>query len=176
MSLDSISAGDDAPEAFNVVIEIPMRGDPVKYEVDKHSGVLMVDRIMSTAMHYPTNYGYVPATLAEDGDPVDAMVLTPVPLLAGSVVECRAIGILAMSDEKGEDHKVLAVPVDKVSCDYYREVQGPEDVPQALLQQIGHFFEHYKDLEKGKWVKIGGWQGAEPAREEIRASIARYRG
>ncbi|HYW92970.1 MAG TPA: inorganic diphosphatase [Gammaproteobacteria bacterium] len=176
MSLDRISAGDDAPDAFNVVIEIPMRGEPVKYEVDKDSGMLMVDRIMSTAMHYPTNYGYVPATLAEDGDPVDALVLTPVPLLAGSVIECRAVGMLMMSDEKGEDQKILAVPIDKVSCDYYVDVRSPDDLPKALLEQISHFFEHYKDLEKGKWVKIEDWKGPKEAREEISASIARYRG
>jgi len=176
MSLDRISAGDDAPGAFNVVIEIPMRGEPVKYEVDKDSGMLMVDRIMSTAMHYPANYGYVPATLAEDGDPVDGGVLTPVPLLAGSVIECRAVGMLVMSDEKGEDQKILAVPVDKVSCDYYVDVRGPDDLPKALLDQISHFFEHYKDLEKGKWVKVEDWKGADAAREEISASVARYRG
>lgn len=174
MSLNHLTAGEDAPDAVNVIIEIPMLADPVKYEVDKETGALHVDRILSTAMHYPCNYGYVPATLADDGDPVDALVVTPVPLMAGSVIEARPVGMLVMSDEEGEDHKVVGVPIDKVSCGYYKNVASHQDLPPLLLDQIAHFFEHYKDLEKDKWVKTEGWHGPDAARREISESISRY--
>lgn len=173
MNLDRISAGDDVPKSVNVLIEIPMRGDPVKYEVDKDSGALFVDRLMSTAMHYPCNYGYIPHTLADDGDPVDVLVITPFPLVPSCVIKCRPIGVLSMSDEAGQDQKVLAVPVDKTSGGLYGKIQGTDDVPELTLRQITHFFEHYKDLEKGKWVKVEGWQDVKAAEAEILAGIER---
>jgi len=173
MSLNDIPAGKNLPEEVNVVIEIPAHADPVKYEVDKDSGAMFVDRFMATCMHYPTNYGYVPNTLSEDGDPVDVLVMTPFPLLAGSVIRCRPIGVLNMTDESGKDAKVLAVPIDKLST-IYCKVQETEDAPELLLQQIEHFFSHYKDLEPGKWVKIDGWAGSAAAKEEIVASVKRF--
>lgn len=169
---EKVSAGDDLPRNINVIIEIPANSDPIKYEVDKKSGVLFVDRILATCMHYPCNYGYVPHTLCEDGDPLDVLVLSPYPLLSGSVIRCRAIGMLQMTDESGGDAKLLAVPTNKLS-ELYKNVTSYEDIPQSTLQGISHFFEHYKDLEPGKWVKIGGWQGPEEAQKEIMASIAR---
>lgn len=174
MSLNQVSPGKNVPEAFNVVIEIPMNADPVKYEVDKESGAIFVDRFMSTAMHYPTNYGYVPQTLSGDGDPVDVLVVTPFPLPPGVVVPCRAIGILKMQDEAGEDGKVLAVPTNKI-LSLYSQWEKPEDVNPFLLNSIVHFFEHYKDLEKGKWVKVVGWEGPESARKEIVDGVANYK-
>jgi len=173
MSLDNVTPGSKVPEQFNVIIEIPMNADPVKYEVDKETGAIFVDRFMSTAMHYPTNYGYVPKTISGDGDPVDVLVITPVPLIPGVVVPCRAIGILKMEDEAGEDGKVLAVPTDKI-LSIYTQWQKPEDLnPLRLLKTIAHF-EHYKDLEVGKWVKILGWEGPESAKKEILDGIANY--
>ena len=174
MSLHLVSPGANAPEEFNVIIEIPMNADPIKYEVDKASGALFVDRFMSTAMHYPCNYGYVPHTLSGDGDPVDVLVLSPVPIITGVVVRSRPIGMLKMEDEAGDDTKVLAVPVDKLS-NLYRNVESPRDLPDATLAQISHFFAHYKDLEAGKWVKVSGWVGAEEAKKEILDGVARYK-
>ena len=173
MSLNNVNAGRDVPNDFNVVIEIPMNGDPVKYEVDKESGAIFVDRFMGTAMHYPCNYGYVPNTIADDGDPCDVLVITPFPLIPGVVVRCRAIGVLKMTDEAGGDSKVLAVPVEKLA-QVYANIQTVQDVPELTLRQIQHFFEHYKDLEKGKWVKVEGWGGPEDAKAEIMAGIAAY--
>jgi inorganic pyrophosphatase len=173
MNLDRVGAGDKCPEEFNVIIEIPARGEPVKYELDKDTGAMFVDRFLETSMVYPTNYGYVPATLSEDGDPVDVLVVTPAPLIWGAVVKCRALGMLAMTDEKGPDAKVIAVPTAKI-CKPYAHMQTLDDVPLALRRAIGHFFEHYKDLEEGKWVKVDGWKDAEAARAEISASKARY--
>jgi inorganic pyrophosphatase len=173
MSLNLVSSGRDLPNDFNVIIEIPMNADPIKYEVDKESGAIFVDRFMGTAMHYPCNYGYVPHTLSDDGDPVDVLVITPFPLFPGVVVRCRPIGVLKMSDEAGEDAKVLAVPVDKV-LSIYSHWQKPEDINELRLRQIQHFFEHYKDLEKGKWVKIQGWFGPEDAKQEIMNGVASY--
>ncbi len=173
MSLDNVTPGKDVPHAFNVIIEIPMNADPVKYEVDKATGAIFVDRFMSTAMHYPTNYGYVPKTISGDGDPVDVLVITPVPLIPGVVVPCRAIGILKMEDEAGMDGKVLAVPIDKI-LSIYTQWQKPEDLNPMRLKTIAHFFEHYKDLEEGKWVKILGWEGAASAHQEIMDGIANY--
>jgi inorganic pyrophosphatase len=173
MSLDKVTPGAKAPEQFNVIIEIPMNADPVKYEVDKESGAMFVDRFMSTAMHYPCNYGYIPQTLSDDGDPVDVLVITPFPLFPGVVVPCRPIGILKMEDEAGGDAKLLAVPVDKI-LPIYTHWQKPEDMNPLRLKTIQHFFEHYKDLEPGKWVKVTGWEGPEAAKEEIRNGIAAY--
>ncbi len=173
MSLNEISPGKNPPEDINVIIEIPMNGAPVKFEVDKDSGAVFVDRLLSTAMHYPCNYGYVPQTLCGDGDPLDVLVLFPHALPPGSVIRCRAIGVLNMTDESGEDAKLLAVPVDKVTT-LYSKVQSVDDLPEITLAQIAHFFERYKDLEKGKWVKVEGWSGAEAARSEIVASIENY--
>lgn len=173
MSFDKVPSGKSMPDDINVIIEIPMNSDPIKYEVDKDSGAIFVDRMLGTPMHYPCNYGYVPHTLCGDGDPVDVLVIMPLPLLPGSVVRCRPIGMLKMTDESGEDAKVVAVPHEKVT-QLYKDVTSVEDLPQLVLDQIGHFFEHYKDLEKGKWVKIEGWQGPAEAREEIMDSVKRY--
>ncbi|MBC3917495.1 inorganic diphosphatase [Undibacterium sp. CY18W] len=173
MSLNKVPAGRDLPNDFNVIIEIPMNGDPVKYEVDKESGAIFVDRFMGTAMHYPCNYGYVPRTIAGDGDPVDVLVITPFPLIPGVVVRCRAIGVLKMKDEGGDDAKVLAVPVDKI-LPIYTHWQQPEDLNDLRLRQIQHFFEHYKDLEPGKWVKIEGWGSPDDAKAEIMAGVENY--
>ncbi|MGO4380907.1 inorganic diphosphatase [Pseudoduganella sp. RAF19] len=174
MSLNKVPAGRDVPNDFNVIIEIPMNADPIKYEVDKESGAIFVDRFMGTAMHYPCNYGYVPNTLSDDGDPVDVLVITPFPLIPGVVVRCRAIGVLKMTDESGQDAKVLAVPVDKV-LPIYKHWQKPEDLQDLRLQQIQHFFEHYKDLEPGKWVKVDGWFGPEEAKQEILNGVDQYK-
>ena len=173
MSLDRVPAGRDLPNDCNVIIEIPMRGDPIKYEVDKETGAVFVDRFMSTAMHYPCNYGYIPRTLSEDGDPCDVLVLSPMPLIVGVVVRCRPIGMLKMDDEAGGDSKILACPVDALT-DLYRDVQAPEDIPELRTKQIAHFFEHYKDLEPGKWVRVSTWVGADEAKREILDGVARY--
>jgi inorganic pyrophosphatase len=174
MGLMEINSGRDVPNEINVVIEIPMHGEPVKYEVDKKTGALFVDRFMTTAMYYPTNYGYIPNTLSEDGDPVDVLVITPVPLISGAVISCRVVGLLKMTDESGVDAKLLAVPTNKLSK-MYQSVDTHEDLPQPLLLSIEHFFKHYKDLEEGKWVKVEGWHGPEAAREEILSSVARFK-
>jgi Inorganic pyrophosphatase len=173
MSLKQVPSGKALPDDFNVIIEIPMQGDPVKYEVDKDSGAIFVDRFMGTAMQYPTNYGYIPHTLSEDGDPVDVLVLTPVPLLPGVVVRCRPLGVLMMTDEAGPDAKLLAVPVEKV-CGLYNHLKTYQDVSEWRLNMIAHFFEHYKDLDKGKWVKIDGWSGIDEARQEILSGVERF--
>lgn len=173
MSLNSVPSGKDVPNDFNVIIEIPAHGEPIKYEVDKETGAMFVDRFMSTAMHYPCNYGYIPHTLSDDGDPVDVLVITPIPLLTGVVVRCRPVGMLKMQDEAGDDAKLLAVPVDKLT-NLYRDIESPRDLPESILNQISHFFEHYKDLEAGKWVKVQGWVGAEEAKAEILAGVQRY--
>ena len=174
MSLDKVAPGKKAPEEFNVVIEIPMNADPIKYEVDKESGAIFVDRFMTTAMYYPTNYGYVPQTLSGDGDPVDVLVITPYPLQPGVVVTCRALGILKMEDEAGVDGKVLAVPTNKI-LPIYSHWQKVDDVNVMRLKAISHFFEHYKDLEAGKWVKVLGWDGVEAAHKEIADGMAAYK-
>ena len=173
MNLDRVGPGRDVPNDVNVIIEIPMNADPIKYEVDKETGAMFVDRFMSTAMRYPCNYGYVPHTLSGDGDPVDVLVLSPAPLISGVVVRCRPIGMLKMSDEAGEDTKVLAVPIDKLSS-LYRQGETIRDLPELVTAQISHFFEHYKDLEPGKWVKLIGWVGPEEAKAEILAGIRSY--
>ena len=172
MSLNSVSAGKNAPDDINVIIEIPAHSDPVKYEVDKETGAMFVDRFMGTAMHYPCNYGYIPNTLSGDGDPADVLVVTPIRLLSGSVIRCRVVGMLKMTDDSGEDAKLLAVPIDKLTP-LYSHVSNYTDLPEPLFNQITHFFEHYKDLETGKWVKIEGWGNAEEAKQEVMASIER---
>ena len=173
MAFNNVPTGKDVPNDFNVIIEIPMQGDPVKYEVDKESGAIFVDRFMGTAMQYPCNYGYIPHTLSEDGDPVDVLVITPVPLIPGVVVRCRPLGVLKMTDEAGPDAKVLAVPVEKV-CGLYNHLETFENVSERRLNMISHFFEHYKDLDKGKWVKIDGWAGLDDARQEIVSGVERF--
>jgi inorganic pyrophosphatase len=173
MSLDKVSPGKNLPDDFNVIIEISMNADPIKYEVDKESGALFVDRFMGTAMHYPCNYGYIPKTIAGDGDPVDVLVITPFPVIPGVVVRCRALGVLKMSDEGGEDAKLLAVPVDKV-LPIYNHWKEATDINPMRLNAIQHFFEHYKDLEPGKWVKVQGWGGVADAHKEIFEGIERY--
>ncbi len=173
MSLDHVTPGSKVPESFNVIIEISMNGDPIKYEVDKASGCIFVDRFMNTAMHYPTNYGYVPQTISGDGDPVDVLVVTPVPLPPGVVVPCRALGILKMEDEGGVDGKVLAVPTEKI-LPLYSRWKSHTDLNPIRLKAIEHFFEHYKDLDPGKWVKVLGWDGLEAAHQEILDGIAAY--
>jgi len=174
MNLDRVTTGGDKiPDEFNVIIEIPSHSDPVKYEVDKETGAMFVDRFMSTPMYYPCNYGYIPHTLSDDGDPVDVLVVAPVPLISGSVITCRPVGVLKMTDEAGSDAKLLAVPITKL-CDLYTDVKSPDDMPPQLLAQIAHFFEHYKDLEQGKWVKLDGWGDAGEAKEEILSSIKRF--
>lgn len=174
MSLMEIDSGRDVPNEINVIIEIPMHGEPVKYEVNKQSGALFVDRFLTTAMYYPANYGYIPQTLSEDGDPVDVLVVTPVPLISGAVIRSRVVGMLKMTDEAGVDTKLLAVPMDKL-CPMYKSVKTFRDLPQYLLLSIEHFFNHYKDLEEGKWVKVDGWEGPDIAHKEIMNSIARYK-
>lgn len=173
MGLNRVSAGKDLPNDFNVIVEIPMRSDPVKYEVDKESGAIFVDRFMTTAMHYPCNYGYIPQTLAGDGDPVDVLVLTSYVLPPGVVVRCRALGVLSMTDEAGDDAKLVAVPHEKISpCD--KAIQTLDDLTETERNRISHFFEHYKDLEKGKFVKVNGWGDKAAAHKEIMDGLARY--
>ncbi len=173
MFFDKVPAGNNPPQDINVVIEIPWHSAAVKYEVDKESGAFFVDRFMSTSMYYPTNYGYVPHTLSEDDDPVDVLVLSPVPLIPGAVVNCRPIGMLKMTDESGIDAKIMAVPNDKLST-LYRKIKEFDQVEQETLDTISHFFEHYKDLEKSKWVKVDGWASSSDAKQEIIISLERY--
>jgi inorganic pyrophosphatase len=170
MSLKDVPIGAKVPDEFNVVIEIPMNSDPVKYEIDKETGALMVDRFMGTAMYYPCNYGYIPQTLGQDGDPLDVLVYTPFALVPGCVVRCRALGVLQMEDEAGQDAKLLAIPVPKLLASH-AHIQKPSDLGELFLKQIQHFFEHYKDLEAGKWVKVTGWADKAAAHAEILKSI-----
>lgn len=172
MSLAAVPPGKNLPDELNVIIEIPANTGPVKYEVDKLSGAVFVDRFMATPMFYPCNYGYVPETLAEDGDPLDVLVITPYPLLSGSVIPARPIGVLRMTDEAGDDAKILAVPMPKLTTEY-EDVHSPDTMPRQLLQRIEHFFSHYKDLEPGKWVKLNGWGDAEEARGIVMDSVER---
>jgi inorganic pyrophosphatase len=174
MNLDHIEAGRQVPNDVNVIIEIPSHSDPIKYELDKKSGMLMVDRFVSTCMHYPCDYGFIPHTLSEDGDPADALVVAPFSLRPGVMIRCRPIGVLRMTDESGVDAKILMVPVDKLTP-RYQHIQKPDDLGKELLASIEHFFQHYKDLEPGKWVKTNGWEGPDAAKNEIMASIERYK-
>ncbi|AFT85014.1 inorganic diphosphatase [Paraburkholderia phenoliruptrix] len=174
MSFNNVPAGKDLPQDFNVIIEIPAQSDPVKYEADKDLGLLVVDRFISTGMRYPANYGFIPQTLSGDGDPVDVLVITPFPLLAGSVVRARALGMLQMTDESGVDAKLIAVPHDKI-CPMTASLKSIDDVPAYLKDQIKHFFEQYKALEKGKWVKVEGWADIDAAHKEISEGVANYK-
>ena len=173
MILDRVNSGKNVPNDVNVIIEIPSHSDPIKYEVDKETGAMFVDRFMGTAMHYPCNYGYVPGSLSEDGDPVDVLVVTPIPVISGAVIRVRPLGMLCMTDEAGKDAKIIAVPIDSLTGLYSR-MNDVRDLPKPLLDSIAHFFDHYKDLEPGKWVSIEGWVGVEEAKQEILDSIARH--
>ncbi|MDZ4813719.1 MAG: inorganic diphosphatase [Pseudomonadota bacterium] len=173
MGLELVPTGRDVPHDVNVIIEIPMNSEPVKYEVDKVSGAIFVDRVLTTPMRYPCNYGYIPHTLSGDGDPADVLVVMPVPLIPGCVIRVRAIGQLNMTDEAGEDTKIIAVPVSKVFS-AYDNIRTLDELPELTRDRIEHFFAHYKDLEKGKWVKISGWSGPEAAMAEILRSVERY--
>lgn len=172
--LDKIKCGKNAPDDINVVIEIPAFSEPVKYEFDKDSSMLVVDRFMGTCMQYPCNYGFVPNTLSEDGDPVDVLVPTPFPLKHGCIINCRPVGVLKMTDESGVDAKIIAVPTDKLT-QAYSHVKSIQDLPPSLLAQIKHFFEHYKELDSNKWVKVDGWEGVEEAKKDIVNSINAYK-
>ncbi|MDR1227835.1 MAG: inorganic diphosphatase [Azoarcus sp.] len=175
MGLDLVKAGKDVPDDINVIIEIPAQADPVKFEVDKESGAIFVDRFMGASMRYPLDYGYVPHTISGDGDPVDVLVATPFPLFPGAVIRVRPVGVLKMEDDGGVDAKVIAVPVSKLTP-LYDKVKSVDDLPELLMKQTVHFFEHYKDLEPGKWVKILGWGTLEEARKEILDGIANAAG
>ncbi len=170
MNISKISIGENAPWDVNVIIEVPVGTEPVKYEMDKESGALFVDRIMHTSMRYPCNYGFIPHTLADDGDPVDVLIANRTPIMPGAVVRCRPLGVLIMEDEAGMDEKLLMVPVDKLHP-FYSGVESYTELPQVFLDQIAHFFQHYKDLEAGKWVKIIGWEGPEKAASLIEEAI-----
>lgn len=174
MDIRFLSPGTNPPHEVNAFIEIPQGGLPVKYELDKASGALFVDRFLHTSMIYPFNYGFIPNTLAEDGDPIDILVVTPVPVVAGSVVRARPVGVLLMSDEKGVDEKILAVPVDAINP-YYSDVKTHEDLPPLMIKQITHFFSHYKDLEPGKSASVGEWAPLEKAHERIMLAIGRHK-
>ncbi len=175
MNFNKVTPGNDLPNDIHVIVEIPAHADPVTYEVDKETGTLFVDRFMATSMHYPTNYGYIPQTLSEDGDPVDVLVITPLPLRSGAVINARPIGMLKMTDESGPDAKILAVPTDALTTQY-TNIRTPDDLSPHLLSTIEHFFAHYKDLEANKWVKIDGWVGVDDAKAEILKSVERYTG
>jgi inorganic pyrophosphatase len=173
MDISRIPPGRNPPDEVNAFVEIPQGALPVKYEIDKLSGALFVDRFLHTSMIYPSNYGFIPNTLAEDGDPIDILVVTPYPVVAGSVIRARPVGVLLMSDEKGIDEKILAVPIDPLNP-FYADVRTYQDLPPLLVAQITHFFQHYKDLEPGKGASVGDWAGLEVARERIRSAIIRH--
>ena len=172
MNLAAIPVGKDAPNDVNVIIEVPVGGEPIKYELDKDAGALIVDRFLYTSMRYPGNYGFVPHTLSDDGDPIDVLVASTRAITPGAVINCRPIGVLVMSDEAGQDEKVIAVPSTHLTR-RYENVKNVDDIPQITLDQISHFFEHYKDLEDGKWVKVERWGDATEAKQMISAAIAR---
>jgi inorganic pyrophosphatase len=172
MLIDKISIGKDAPKDINVIIEIPMDSDPIKYEFDKDSGAILVDRFMQTTMRYPCNYGFVPHTLSEDGDPIDVLVVTHYPIIPGAVVRVRPIGVFLMEDESGKDEKIIAVPVSKLDMSF-DNIKSTEDLDPMLVKRIAHFFEHYKDLDKGKWVKVEGWDNAAKAETLIMEAVKR---
>lgn len=172
MDLSLIPVGDDPPRDIHAVIEIPLGGVPVKYELDKKSGALFVDRFLHTAMFYPGNYGFIPHTLSADGDPCDIIVVSQVPVVPGAVIRCRPVGALLMEDEAGKDEKILAVPIDKLHP-FYTGIRSYRDLPPMMCEQIAHFFQHYKDLEKGKWVTIVKWIDADEAENLVREGIQR---
>jgi len=175
MRIDAISIGESPPKDVNVIIEVPVGGHPIKYELDKEAGTLIVDRFLYTSMSYPGNYGFVPHTLSEDGDPIDVLVCNTRQLIPACVINVRPIGVLIMEDNAGQDEKIIAVPSHALTK-RYDEVLNATDLPEITLQQIEHFFEHYKDLEPGKWVKISGWQGADDAKRLIVEAIERAKG
>ena len=175
MQLEQIPVGGDAPNDVNVVVEVPVGGEPVKYEMDKASGALFVDRFLYTSMRYPGNYGFVPHTLSDDGDPIDVLVASTRAITPGAVINCRPIGVLVMSDEAGQDEKVIAVPSSHLTR-RYENVVDYTDLPQITLDQITHFFAHYKDLEEGKWVEVERWGDADEARQLIQAAMDRVVG
>lgn len=170
MQISAIPIGSNPPEDINVIVEVPVGGEPIKYELDKESGTMFVDRILYTAMRYPGNYGFVPHTLSDDGDPLDVLIANQRPLIPGSVINCRPVGVLHMKDEAGSDEKLIAVPSPKVSA-MYEKVHTLDDLPRILVSQIAHFFEHYKDLEGDKWVKIDRWGDAKDAQSVILKAI-----
>jgi inorganic pyrophosphatase len=172
MNLDKIPIGDNPPHEVNAVIEIPQGGYPVKYEIDKESGAIFVDRFLHTSMIYPGNYGFIPHTLALDGDACDILVVGQLPVATGAVIRSRPIGALMMEDEHGADEKILAVPIDKLHP-FYSKIASYQDLPEILVDQIAHFFKHYKDLEKGKWVSVVKWVSVDEAKDIIRAAITR---
>ena len=172
MRIDAISIGNNPPEDVNVIVEVPMGGQPIKYELDKDAGTLVVDRFLHTPMSYPGNYGFVPHTLSDDGDPIDVLVANTRELVPGCVINVRPIGVLIMEDNEGEDEKILAVPSHALTK-RYDNVKDYSDLPEITVQQIEHFFEHYKDLEPGKWVRLGGWQDADKAKQMIVDAIER---
>jgi len=172
--LDAISIGRNPPEEVNVVVEVPVGGEPIKYEMDKAAGTLVVDRFLYTAMRYPGNYGFIPHTLSEDGDPCDVLIANQRGIVPGAVIAVRPVGVLRMRDEAGGDEKIIAVPVPRLTR-RYEKVLSYTDLPEITLQQIEHFFQHYKDLESNKWVKVLGWGGAEEAKALIVAAIDRAR-
>ena len=172
MRIEAISIGNNPPEDINVIIEVPVGGHPIKYEMDKDAGTLVVDRFLYTPMTYPGNYGFVPHTLSDDGDPIDVLVCNTRPLVPACVIAVRPIGVLVMEDDGGQDEKVLAVPVSKLT-QRYDGVKNYSDLPEITLKQIEHFFEHYKDLEPGKWVKIGGWRDVSEAKRLIMEAVER---
>lgn len=173
MRIEAIPVGINAPEDVNVLIEVPIGGHPIKYELDKNSGTLVVDRFLHTPMTYPGNYGFVPNTLSGDGDPIDVLVCNTRPLVPGCVINVRPIGVLVMEDNSGQDEKIIAVPSPHLTK-RYEKIFNYDDLPEITLSQIAHFFEHYKDLEPGKWVKIGNWRDANDARKLIIEAIDRY--
>ena len=172
MRIEAIPIGINPPHDINVIVEVPIGGEPVKYEMDKASGTLFVDRMLYTAMRYPGNYGFVPSTLSDDGDPIDVLIANQRPLIPGCVINCRPVGVLRMLDEKGGDEKLIAVPSSKVTARYDR-IESYLDLPDIVVRQIAHFFERYKDLEDGKWVKVDGFGDAAEARGLITEAIAR---
>ena len=172
MDLTKVPVGKNPPHEINVVIEVPVGGDPVKYEMDKESGAVFVDRFLHTSMHYPCNYGFIPHTLSGDGDPADVLVVGNLPVVPGCVLSARPIGVLLMEDESGVDEKILAVPTTKLDP-FYANINSYLDLPESFIQRVSHFFEHYKDLEKGKWVKVLGWEDSKRAEELIREAIMR---
>jgi len=172
MNIEKISAGKDVPNQVNVIIEVPMNSDPVKYETDKESGAVFVDRFIATPMYYPCNYGFIPHTLSDDGDPADVLVISEFPIISGAVISVKPIGVLIMEDEKGMDEKILAVPSKKLNSQF-ENVEEYNQIPDTLINKIKHFFEHYKDLEKGKWVKIVGFENSKKAKQLINEAFQR---
>jgi inorganic pyrophosphatase len=172
MRIEAIAIGNNPPDDINVIIEVPVGGQPIKYEMDKDAGVLVVDRFLYTPMTYPGNYGFVPHTLSDDGDPIDVLVCNTRPLIPGCVINVRPIGVMLMEDNSGQDEKIIAVPTSALTM-RYDGVKDYSDMPEITLKQIEHFFEHYKDLEPGKWVKIGGWQKTEVAKRLILEAVDR---